>query len=103
MREGVKAVKERQAKSVNEGRARKVDEKHQAKLKEGEICTLKIDARIKSSIKQLPVIITSVKVARSGNRYSICIKHGHLKETYDRNDLVPRKGHTAGMEGIGEK
>ena len=64
---------------------------------------LKIDARIKSSIKQLPVMVTSVKVVRNGNRYSICTKHGHLKGTYDRNDLVPRKGHTSEMQGINEK
>jgi len=93
----VKAVKERQAKSVNEGKARKVDGKHPAVLKEGEICMLKMDARIKSSFKLLPVMVTSVKVARGGNRYSICTKNGHLKGTYNRNDLVPKKGHTAEM------
>jgi hypothetical protein len=42
MREGVKAAKERQAKSVNDGRASKVDGKHQAELKEGEMLRLKL-------------------------------------------------------------
>ena len=48
-------------------------------------------------------MVTLVKVVRNGNRYSICTTHGHLKEKYDRNDLVPRKGHTAEMQGIDEK
>jgi len=49
------------------------------------------------------VVETSFKVACNGNRYSICIEHEHLNGTYGRNNVAPRKGHTAEMQSIDEK
>ncbi len=45
-------------------------------------------------------MIHGIKVARGGNRYRICSSEGHLRGTYDRNELAPRKGQTAVMQGI---
>jgi hypothetical protein len=63
----------------------------------------KIDTSIKSSFKQMPVMITGIRLTWNGNRYRICTKYKYLKGTYDRNDLVPRKGHTAEMQDINDQ
>jgi hypothetical protein len=47
-------------------------------------------------------MITGVKVTHLGSRNRICTEHGDMKETYDRNDLVPKKGHTADIQDINE-
>lgn len=45
-------------------------------------------------------MIHSVKVTCGGNHYKLCSSEGHLRHTFDRNELGPRKAQTAVMQGI---
>jgi len=47
-------------------------------------------------------MVTSVKLACNGNRYSLCTKDGHLKGSFYRNDLVPIKRHTIKIKCVNE-
>jgi hypothetical protein len=65
------------------------------------ICTLTLDSRIKAIFKYFPVRATKVtKGCNKEKRYSTCSLHGHLKGTYDRNDLDYRESHSAALHGI---
>jgi hypothetical protein len=48
-------------------------------------------------------MITGLTLTQNGDRYSTCTKYGYLIGTYNRNELVPRKGHTAEMQDINEQ
>jgi hypothetical protein len=102
IREGVKQAKQRQAESVNKQRAKKADKGGRKKVLEvNDICTLTLDSRIKAIFKYLPVMVTKVtEGCNKEKRYSICSLHGHLKGTYDRNELDYRDNHSAALHGI---
>jgi len=94
VREGVKEAKVKQANRVNELRARKSSGKIKSPLEEEDICTISIPKTIKSSVKNLPVMVTAAVPKRDGIRYKVCSKHGHLTGTFSRSEVAYRKNYS---------
>jgi hypothetical protein len=90
----VKDAKIKQANRVNDLRARKSSGKIKSPLEEQDICTILIPKPIKSSLKNLPVMVTAAVPKRDGIRYKVCSKHGHLTGTFSRSEVAYRKNYT---------
>ena len=93
-RQGVKEAKIKQANYVNDLRARKGSGKIKTPLEKDDICTISIPKTIKSTVKNLPVMVTDLVYKRDGVRYKVCSKHGHLTGTYSRLEVAYRKNYT---------
>jgi len=94
MREGVKEAKVKQANRVNDLRARKGQGKVKSPLESEDICTISIPKTIKSTVRNLPVLVTDVVHKREGIRYKVCSRHGNLTGTFSRSELAYRKNYT---------
>jgi hypothetical protein len=57
----------------------------------GDIGTINIPKTIKSSVKNLPVMVTEQVHKRDGVRYNVCTKHGHVTGTFSRSEIAYRK------------
>jgi hypothetical protein len=91
MREGVKEAKVKQANRVNAWRARKANGTIKSPLELGDICTINVPRTIKSSVKNLPVMVTELVHKRDGVRYKVCTKHGHVAGTFSRSEVAYRR------------
>jgi hypothetical protein len=96
IREGVKRAKERQADSVNKQRQKKTEGARKEVLEVDDVCTLILEGNIKAPFPYLPCMITNV----SKNRYSICTRDGHIKGTFNRNQLDFRSTYIGSILGI---
>jgi len=79
---------------VNDLHARKGSGKIKTPLEKDDICTISIPKTIKSTVKNLPVMVTDLVYKRDGVRYKVCSKHGHLTGTYSRLEVAYRKNYT---------
>jgi hypothetical protein len=94
MREGVKEAKVKQANRVNDLRAGKGQRKVKSPLESEDICTISIPKTIKSTVRNLPVLVTDVVHKREGICYKVCNRHGNLTGTFSRSELAYRKKYT---------
>lgn len=74
-----------QANRANDLYARKSSEKIKSPLDEEDICNILIPRTIKSSVKNLPVMVTAAVPKRDGIHYKVCSKHGHIISTFSRH------------------
>jgi hypothetical protein len=67
-----------------------------------DVCTLRLENAIKSTFRQLPVLVTEVmnKGKSKSTKYKLATKHGFLKGTFSNDQLDYRKNYTSDIPQI---
>jgi hypothetical protein len=93
----VKEAKEKQAEKVNALRRKKVGALQRKEILDvGDICTVSTQFLKKTYFPYLPVMITAVNTKPGDvNVYNVASKHGYIRGTFMRDDLIHHKNYTA--------
>jgi hypothetical protein len=94
--EGIKRAKEWQTVSVNKQTENKTEGVRKEALEVNEVCTLILEGKAKAPFPYLACMITNVMK----NRYSLCTRDGHLRGTFNRNQLDYRPTYNGSILGI---
>jgi hypothetical protein len=94
--EGVKKAEERQADSVKKQRQKKTEGVRKQVLEVDDIYTLILEGNVKAPLPYLPCMMMTV----AKSRYSTCTRDGHLKGTFNRNQLDFKPTYVGSILGI---